>query len=74
MLNNNQLLIQASSPGDQGLCQVKLALVSVTHSGPSINLLSECMNENKLQLCKTNVDLKFCHVLTLSCCVALSKL
>lgn len=77
-LNYNQLLIRASSPGARGLCQVKLALalptpVSVTHSRSSINL-SEYMNENKLQLGKTNIDLKFCHVLTLSCSVALSKL
>lgn len=48
--------------------------VSVTHSRSSVNLLSEHMNENILQLGKTNVDLKFYHVLILSCCVALSKL
>ena len=78
-LNYNQLLGRASSPGDQRLCQVGIALalsmpVSVTHSRPSVNLLSEHMNENILKLGKTNVDLNFYHVLTLSWCVALSKL
>lgn len=69
-LHYNQLLIRASSPGERGLCQVKLALalptpVSVTHSRPSISLLSEYTNENKLQLGKTNVDLKILSCINL---------